>query len=140
MKTEVIVVLAAMAAIGVAILFIRSSRATAEEAKSTSTTLVFVKVPESIMPIDRGKKYEDPLDTALKREKLGEVTGGGSQLSEADAEGKRNIEWVGLDVELTDLERGLPFLKKELRRLGVPAETTLEFTRAGSQVTESVVH
>jgi hypothetical protein len=139
MRTEVIVVLGVMVAIGAAVSFLRSSGASVGKRESISTVFVFVKVPESIMPIDRGEKYEDPLDAALKREKLGEVTGGGSQLGELDSEGKRNVEWVGLDVELTDLERGLPFLKKELRRLGAPAETTMEFTRAGSQVTESIL-
>ena len=40
---------------------------------------IFVKIPESIGPIDRGEKYEDPLIEFLKeRERLGEVTGGGS--------------------------------------------------------------
>jgi hypothetical protein len=137
-KTEVFAVLGGLAAIGVAVLFLRAPRATAGEEEATDTVFVFVKVPESIMPIDRGEKYEDPLDAALKREKLGEVTGGGTQLSEPDAEGRRTVEWVGLDVELADLESGLPFLKNELLCLGVSAETTLEFTRAGSQVTESV--
>ena len=138
MKTEAIVVLGVIVAIGVAVSFLRTSRAAEGEAESKSAIFVFAKVPESIMPIDRGEKYEDPLDAALKRENLGEVTGGGTQLSEPDAEGRRVVEWVGLDIELTDLERGIPFLKKELLRLGAPAETILEFTRAGSQVTESI--
>jgi hypothetical protein len=138
MKTEVIVLIGVIVAIGLAISFVRTPRAAAEEGTSLTTVFVFVKITESIMPIDRGEKYEDPLNASLKREGLGEVTGGGSQLSEPDAEGRRTVEWVGLDIELTDLERGLPFLKGELLRLGAPAQTTLEFKRAASQVTESV--
>lgn len=139
MKTEVIV-LGLVVVIGVVILsFFRPVPARGEDRESTATIFVFVQVPESIQPVERAAKYEDQLDASLKREKLGEVTGGGSQLSEPDAEGKRTIDWVGIDVELTDLERGLPFLKKELQRLGAPRKTTLEYTRAGSQVTESVV-
>lgn len=88
----------------------------------SATTFVFVKINESIMPTERGKKYEDPLDAALKKAKLGEVTGGGSSLSK-----ERKIEWVGVDVELIDLGEGLPFLKRKLIELGVPKGSTLEY-------------
>ena len=100
------------------------------------TAFVFVRIPEQIMPMDRGAKYEDPLDASLKREGLGEVTGGGTQLGKPDANGKKSIEWVGVDVELSDIEDGLTFLKAELRHLGAPSGTTLEFTRNGETVTE----
>lgn len=137
-KTEVLVVLGVVAAIGVAVSLVRGSRSAAVRADTAAGVFVFVKIPESLTPIERGEKYEDPLDAALKREQLGEITGGGSQLSEPDAKEKRTVEWVGLDVELVDLERGIPLLKQELLRLGAPAGTTLEFKRAGSQVIESI--
>lgn len=85
-------------------------------------TLVFVEIRESIMPLERGHKYEDPLDDALKKAHLGEVTGGGTALSKNHV-----IEWVGIDVELTDLDKGMPFLKQKLIELGVPADTVLEY-------------
>jgi hypothetical protein len=44
--------------------------------------LVIVRIPEHIEPMDRGDRYEDPLDAKLKESGLGEVTGGGSQLDE----------------------------------------------------------
>lgn len=142
MRTEILVAIGVVAIAGIAVAFLRRPDREAPQATkppaARSTFFVFVKVPESIMPIDRGAKYEDPLDAALKRESVGEVTGGGSQLGDEDPEGKRKIEWVGLDVELTDLDRGLPVLKRELQRLGVPKATTLEFTRAGVQVVEPV--
>jgi hypothetical protein len=97
-----------------------------------------VRIPESLMPLDRGSKYEDPLDAALKAANPGEVTGGGSELGAPGAEGKRGIEWVGLDVEIADIERGIPFLRSELTRLGAPASTVLEFIRAGSKVEEHI--
>ncbi|WGY70271.1 hypothetical protein KEC55_24815 [Burkholderia cepacia] len=83
-------------------------------AATDARTFVFVEINESIMPIERGHKYEDPLDDALKKGNLGEVTGGGSMLSKDHA-----VEWVGIDVELTDLDKGLPFLKQKLIELGV---------------------
>jgi hypothetical protein len=43
-----------------------------------------------------------------------------------------------LDIELNELERGIPFLKQQLQRLGAPAGTTLEFERAGDQVIEPI--
>jgi hypothetical protein len=107
-------------------------------AGSLASTFVFVKIPEEILPLDRGEKYEDPLDASLKKAKLGEVTGGGTQLGKEKPNGKKSIEWVGVDVELSDFEHGLPFLKSELKRLGAPIGTTLEFTRDGKTVSEAL--
>ena len=95
---------------------------------------VFVKIKESIMPIERGQKYEDPLDEALKKAKLGEVTGGGSSFSK-----ERKIEWVGVDVDLVNLDKGLPFLKRKLIELGVPKGSTLEYELQGKLI-EIPVH
>jgi hypothetical protein len=99
---------------------------------------VFVKIPDPVEPLERGSKYEDPLDEALKKEKVGEVTGGGSQLSKPDETGKAAIEWVGVDVDLTDFEKGLPILKRELLRLGAPPATVVEYERNGKSVEEKL--
>src|SRR5258706_13243618 len=93
--------------------------------------LVLVWIPEQLQPLDRGAKYEDPLDAALKKEAVGEVNGGGTELSAPAADGKKSIEWVGVDVDLSDFERGMPILKRELLRLGAPAGTILEYSRNG---------
>ncbi|KVG55854.1 hypothetical protein WS97_09680 [Burkholderia territorii] len=92
-------------------------------------TLVFVRINEAIMPIERGHKYEDPLDEALKTAKLGVVTGGGTSLSK-----ERNIEWVGIDVSLIDLDRGIPFLKQKLIDLGAPQGSILEYQLQGRKI------
>ncbi len=86
--------------------------------------------------MERGAKYETPLDTALKKEGVGEVSGGGTQLSAPDANGRKSIEWVGLDVDLSDFEKGMPILKRELLRLGAPPTTVLQYTRGGRQIEE----
>lgn len=111
-------------------LFIPIARAAAAE----PTWFVFVKITEKIMPVARGEKYEDPLDAELKAAKLGEVTGGGTNLSI-----EREILWVGIDVELTNLERGIPFLLQALRKLGAPRGSTIEYERFGRKV-EVPVH
>jgi hypothetical protein len=103
---------------------------------SARAQFVFVRIPEQIQPIDRGAKYEDPLDALLKKEAVGEVSGGGTQLSAPDANGKKTIEWVGLDVDLSDFEKGLPILKRELLRLGAPTNTILEYSRNGQKLEE----
>lgn len=97
------------------------------------TTFVFVKVMESIQPIARGEKYEDPLDAALKAADLGEVTGGGTLLSS-----DKSIDWVGIDVELADLAKGLPVLRRKLIELGVPKGSTLEYEIDGKKVEQPV--
>jgi hypothetical protein len=93
------------------------------------TNFVFVKINESITPIEREGKYETPLDEALKKANLGEVTGGGSSLS-AD----RKIEWVGIDVDLIDLDKGLAFLRQKLIELGAPEGSTLEYKLNGKRI------
>jgi hypothetical protein len=50
---------------------------------------VFVRIPQALQPLERAAKYEDPLNAALTRLGVGEVSGGGSQLSEPDKDGKR---------------------------------------------------
>ena len=99
---------------------------------------VFVRIPEQILPVERGAKYEDPLDAALKKERVGEVSGGGTQLSAPDANGKKSIEWVGVDVVLSDFDQGMPILKRELLRLSAPPATVLEYTRNGREIEEKL--
>jgi hypothetical protein len=63
---------------------------------------------------------------------------GGSQLSAPDADGKKSIEWVGVDVDLSDFDKGMPILKRELLRLSASAATVLEYTRDGKHVEEKL--
>ena len=129
MKSAVIV-LVVMMLIGIVVYgFSKSSRAVNSETPvQRETTFVFIKILDSIMPIERGEKYEDPLDNALKSAGLGEVTGGGSQLGSPKADGSASIAWVGVDVELNDIERGVPFLVAELKKLGTPKGSTIEYS------------
>jgi hypothetical protein len=94
---------------------------------------VYVKIPAPIMPIERGKRFEDPLDAALRKADVGEVTGGGSELTAPDAQGRQGIEYCGIDVDLYDASKGIPFLRAELARLAVPPGTVLEYTLAGKK-------
>jgi hypothetical protein len=57
---------------------------------------------------------EDPLTEALKEAGVGEVTGGGS-----------GPQTCNIDVEITDLERGLAVIRRTLSDLGCPASTEI---------------
>jgi hypothetical protein len=95
---------------------------------------VYVQINEKILPIARGDKYEDPLDSALKQKHLGEVTGAGTHLARDGS-----VEWVGLDVRLTNLESGISFLKEKLRELGAPRGSVITYEQFGKKI-EVPVH
>ncbi len=111
-----------------------------EAAPSDDETGVFVdvRIPGSIMPLDRGAKYEDPLDAALKAAGLGEITGGGSQLGPPKADGTSEITSVDLDVELTNGPEGLALLRKKLKELNAPKGTTLIYDLDGKDTEEKL--
>ncbi len=93
----------------------------AESAAADGRFFFYVRIPESVGPIDRGDRYEDPLQQALSAGDLGEITGGGSQLGEGDS-----IAYCGLDVVVSDRERGLAVIRETMRRLSAPAGTVIE--------------
>lgn len=113
------------------------SRAPQEQAPDVAPSpaseplFVYVRIPAPIMPLERGERFEDPLDAALRKADLGEVTGGGTGLSEPDAQGRHGIEYCGIDVDLYDPVKGIPFLRAELARLAVPRGTVLEYELEG---------
>ena len=92
------------------------------------TVFIYVKIPDGIGPIDRGEKYEDPLEVKLSATCLGHVSGGGSQLGDPRPDGSRPIEFCGLDVDATDLAKALVLLRAELPPLGAPDGTELHYT------------
>lgn len=90
---------------------------------------VSVKINESISTDDRGTKYDDPLAAALKDANLGEIVGGGNSVNKA---GK--IEWAGIDLEVTDLQKSIPVIKQKLIDLGAPKGSTIEYHSGGKKV------
>lgn len=95
---------------------------------------VYVRLPIDIDPVERGQRFGDPLDIALRRFAYGEVTGGGSLLSAPDEDGNRTVEYCGVDVDLVHPRAGIDLLIKELRTLDAPPGTVLEFRVAGQDV------
>ncbi|MBK7684863.1 MAG: hypothetical protein KA388_06275 [Rhodocyclaceae bacterium] len=95
---------------------------------------IYVKIPESIMPIDRGTKYEDPLDDRLAEAKLGAVSGGGSQLGEVMPNGQRLVTACGIDINVKNLPEALALLHIELPKLAAPVGTELHYTQHGTRL------
>jgi hypothetical protein len=94
---------------------------------------LFVKIPDPVNPIERGRKYEDPIDAVMRKAGLGEVSGGGSQL---DSDG--SILWIGVDVDVFDAKVALPVLKAALLDLGVPPGTEIEESTDGDPIVHKV--
>src|SRR3954452_7067417 len=57
-----------------------------------------------IGPIERGEKYEDPLEEALRKHSYGETDGGGTTQSK---EGE--IEFIDVHMLLISPEKSIPF-------------------------------
>jgi hypothetical protein len=90
------------------------------------STLVVARLCEHVEPIDRGERYEDPLDELLQGLGIGAVTGGGTELSE-----QGGIQFGDIDIELTNLEQGLAVAAQLLTERGAPAGSYLRYTLDG---------
>ena len=95
---------------------------------------VCVRIPGRIEPLERNERFEDPLQEALDAEELGEVTGGGTQLSAPDTAGRQEVEYCEIELELYETGRGLPLLRRELARLRVPRGTVLVYELNGNLI------
>lgn len=91
------------------------------------TDLIYIVLPESLDPLDRGERYEDSIEVELKLSKLGYVSGGGSSLGDEKPDGSRDIEWCGIDIDTVNIEKCRVLLREHLRELGCLAGTQLQF-------------
>ena len=82
--------------------------------------LVLARLYEYIEPIDRGDRYEDPLQDALDKACAGRVTGGGSQLDELGG-----ITFVDIEIELANLDAALRTVTAALEAAGAPQGSEL---------------
>lgn len=100
----------------------------------SESELIFIHLPEPLGPMDRGDKYEDPIIEELERLGLGEVTGGGTGMGEERADGRREIESCGIDVETSDLGATRAALRNLLPNLGCRAGTLLQYSVADKEL------
>jgi hypothetical protein len=91
--------------------------------------LAYAQVNARIMPIDRGERYEEPLAEALAETGWGEVGGGATMTSE-----NGEIEYCGVDVDLFDVTRGVPFVCDFLAKRGAPKGSKLQYEHNGETI------
>lgn len=94
-------------------------------AESEYPHFVYAKIWEPIQPLDRGDRYEDPLQAALEQAGLGEVSGGGSLIDK-----KLGVEYAGVDIELATLD-ALDLVKRVLEAAGAPKGSELQYEVEG---------
>jgi hypothetical protein len=82
----------------------------------------YAQLNARIMPIERGERYEEPLAEALAENGFGEFTGGGTMLSE-----NGEIKYCGIDLNLFDVENGVPFICDFLAERGAPRGSKLQY-------------
>ena len=92
------------------------------EVPETYPHFVFAKIMDPISATERGRKYADPLHEALEERSCGKVSGGGTETGNGG-----RVAWVGLDIELADLEGALELTRHRLRELGAPPGSVLEY-------------
>ena len=87
----------------------------------TAKHLVIARLNDRAQPIDRGERYEDPLDTFLKANGLGEVTGGGTLLQETG-----EIEFCEVELQLASTApEVLAAVTGQLQSAGAPKGSLL---------------
>lgn len=86
--------------------------------------MLYVSIPGALGPLERGEKFQDPLDAFLRGSELGEVTGGGPALEPGG-----RVASSGIDVKVYDVTRAVPALLRELRKLEAPKGTKVEELR-----------
>lgn len=83
---------------------------------------VTAKLLDPILPMERKRKYEAPLEEALLPRKLGVVTGGGTQMGP-----NNSIAWIDLEIGLANLDEALEIARRKLRESGAPSGSVLEY-------------
>lgn len=102
-----------------------------KQAPAPEGEIVIARLNAKMQPIDRGDYYEDPLADTLKAANIGEVTGGGTQLSEAPY----GIEFCDLEIRMDEVtEEALAVIIKRLNDLGAPKGSRLIIETTGKQI------
>ena len=82
-----------------------------------------VTIPGPVLPLERGQRFADPLDEALRAERLGELGDEGTQMGLVD--GKTVVVAAEVELRVTDLDRALAVIRRVLRSAGAPPATTI---------------
>ncbi len=102
-----------------------------KEETAPQGAFVTARLNAKVQPIDRGDYYEDPLTETLKAKGLGEVTGGGTQLSAEPC----GIDYCDLEISVHEAnEETLAAIVQRLNDLGAPRGSRLIVEATGKQI------
>ncbi|MBF4696042.1 hypothetical protein [Fusibacter ferrireducens] len=73
---------------------------------------IVVQLNDKIMPIDRGSRYEDPLDEFIRKKGYGEVTGGGTMQSN-----NKEIQFCDIEVRINQMSISNKILSEIIEKL-----------------------
>lgn len=73
------------------------------------TIFAYAQLNARVQPLDRGDRYEDPLQDALVENGWAEVTGGGTMQQQSG-----EIEYCGIDIDLNDVEKAVQRLEADV--------------------------
>ncbi len=94
------------------------------EALSDDRKQITAQLNVRMQPTDRSKYFEGPLDKALKEAQMGEVTGGGTQLTD-EPDG---IKHCDVEIEVHEFsEETIQKIVQVLEGLGAPKGSNLKF-------------
>src|SRR5437879_3839269 len=92
----------------------------------TDRTVVTAQLNHKLMPLDRGARYEDPLNDELAKRGYGETDGGGTMLQKS-----KEIEYIDVEMFLTQLDKSIPFVIERLEFYGAPKGSKLIVREGG---------
>ena len=93
---------------------------------------LYVKVPEASRGRTDQHRLHAAIEQALASSGAGSLVGWGASVGEPDGRGLRRPAHHRLDVEVTDLARGLADLQQALRLAEAPHGTEIHGHRAGA--------
>lgn len=82
-----------------------------------------ITIPGDVQPIERGARFADPLNQALKAEGIGETSDEGTQMGIVD--GQVVVVAADIEVNVSDLGRGLAVIRRVLRGADASPGTTI---------------
>ncbi len=98
--------------------------------KAVEGRLVVARLNARLQPVQRGEHFEDPVDAVIKDLALGEVTGGGTQLTGDE----RGIDYCDVEMTLTDVsESALQSIIAALEEIGAPKGSKLIVEATGAE-------
>lgn len=88
---------------------------------------VTAELNHKLMPLERGERYEDPLQEQLEKYGFGNTDGGGTMTSKSG-----EIEFIDIELKLIKTDKSIPFVIKRLESYGAPKGSKL-IVRTGRQ-------